>query len=138
MYWVSVCYQRVSPSPSFSFASILHSMRKLTNINATLDDFRIKIFLYVLLMDLEFSIDPSIEIEKKVKYAHSSYLMTSKTNSYILYMFTFSASSHVLVSSRNHTWVIKCPYTYVESTLPLVLVLWTSPIRIRLRICRYP
>lgn len=29
---------------------------------------RIKIFLYVLLMELEFSIDPSIEVEKKVKY----------------------------------------------------------------------
>lgn len=28
---------------------------------------RIKIFLYVLLQDIEFSMDPTIEIEKKIK-----------------------------------------------------------------------
>ena len=28
---------------------------------------RIKVFLYVLVRDLEFSIDPAVEIEKKVK-----------------------------------------------------------------------
>lgn len=28
---------------------------------------RIKIFLYVLLRDIEFSMDPTIEIEKKIK-----------------------------------------------------------------------
>ena len=28
---------------------------------------RIKIFLYVLLRDIEFSLDPGIEIEKRVK-----------------------------------------------------------------------
>lgn len=33
---------------------------------------RIKIFLYVLVRDLEFSIDPSIEIEKKVKCVRPS------------------------------------------------------------------
>lgn len=31
-------------------------------------DARIKIFLYVLLLELEFSIDPSVVIEKSVKY----------------------------------------------------------------------
>ncbi len=29
---------------------------------------RIKVFLFVLVRDLEFAIDPTLEIEKKVKY----------------------------------------------------------------------
>ena len=42
-----------------------------------MDVYRIKIFLYVLLHDIDFSIDPTVEIEKKVKYVVLSYLSYS-------------------------------------------------------------
>lgn len=34
--------------------------------------YRMKIFLYILLRDLEFSLDPDIVIEKRVKYVAPS------------------------------------------------------------------
>lgn len=47
--------------PYFSRANVQHEIdRDWTS--------RIKIFLYVLLRDMEFSIDPGIEIEKRVKW----------------------------------------------------------------------
>lgn len=60
---------------------------------------RIKIFLYVLLMELEFSIDPSIEVEKKVKYVFTlpSFAPNPSTDHV-----TFSVVTRPCVKSEPH------------------------------------
>lgn len=45
---------------------------KPTDQRVLLSSLRIKVFLYVLLRDIEFSVDPGLVIEKKVKCVHAS------------------------------------------------------------------
>ena len=70
LYWLSVCVERVRLFLFFLFVKKAH----LLSVFFFFSQRRIKIFLFVLLRDIEVSIDPNIEIEKKVKWVvHPSF-----------------------------------------------------------------
>ena len=51
-----------------ALGSIRHHMARITDLPLLYQRvYRIKVFLYVLLRDIEFSIDPNLVVEKKVK-----------------------------------------------------------------------
>lgn len=70
----------LSMSALFFFPAFEFELYRDADVDRTYYYYRVKIFLYVLLRDIEFLIDPNIEIEKKVKYVRSRFLFF--TNGY--------------------------------------------------------